>query len=81
MAAQNQSTALYAPEGSFSYFCERLPSLLSFSAEYCSRIVLAEVKNGPAAGSYVLWNVHTALFIYDAGLNERVGRITVLLLL
>ncbi|KAL4537300.1 hypothetical protein Ndes2437B_g08443 [Nannochloris sp. 'desiccata'] len=71
MAVQNQPAGLHAPEGLFSYFCERLPSLLSFSAEHCSRIVLAEVKNGPAAGPYVLWNVHTALFIYNSGLNER----------
>jgi hypothetical protein len=74
MAVQNQQQGFHAPEGLFTYFCERLPSLLSFSAEYCSRIALANVKSGPAGGSYVLWNVHTTIFIYNAGLNERVSR-------
>ena len=78
MAVQNQPAGLLAAEGLFSYFCERLPSLLSFSAEYCSRIVLAEVKKGPGAGSYVLWNVHTTIFIYNSGLNERVSKRTLL---
>ena len=70
MAVQNQQ----GETGLFAYSCERLPTLLSFSAEYCSRIVLAEIKNGPAAGSYVLWNVNTTIFIYYGGLNERVSR-------
>jgi WD40 repeat protein len=75
MAVQNQQ-GIPAPEGLFLYGCERLPSLISFSAEYCSRIALAslELRGGPAAGKYVLWNVGSTLFIYNAGLNERVSR-------
>ena len=64
--------SLETPEGSsWTYFVTRIPSILRFSAEYCSRIAVCEGRN--TAHNYVLWNVHTTLFIYKSHLNDRVS--------
>lgn len=74
MRGQGGALCLKAPEGDWTYVCERLPSLITFSPEYATKIITADLKRG-VPGSYVIFNVRTSIFVYAAGLGERVSRL------
>jgi hypothetical protein len=72
MRGQGGAPCLQAPEGDWEFIHERLPSLITFSPEYCTKVITADLKKG-VPGSYVIFNVRTAIFIYAAGMAERVS--------
>lgn len=71
-------TAIDSPEGLWSFVSERRPAALTFNPDLVTKLVVAEVGSvvsgtGSPENTFILWNAHTALFIYPASMSDRVS--------
>lgn len=73
----DQASVVGAPEGPWSFVSERRPAALTFNPDLVTKLVVAKIPNGSVPGvsesTFILWNAHTALFIYPASMSERVS--------
>lgn len=66
----HQVASLRAPEGDFRLICDRRPASLTFNPDLRTCILLVDLQRGPSAGKYIIWSLHSTIFVYKSSLED-----------